>query len=334
MAQKCEGCKKEISSKDLMTCSACPLKFHHVCLNISIENFRKQSKDYKSAWKCPQCRSSDRKGDNTPVRASVSASTPLSPASSDAAMLDAIKDQVDSAVKNAVTRAIKTEFDELRADMSALKDVKSSIEFMCKEFERLNLELIAAKKTIADLQVDNAALKGTVNDLSSRVILLEQYSRENNIEISGLPENKSENLVNVVTQIIKTTSCSLKESDILTCTRIRKMDANSARPRSVVVKLASAKERDTLIAAVVKHNKFNSEDKLNTHKLGYGGPKAAVYVTEHLSPYYKKLHAETRKIARDRGFRYIWIRNGRIFVRKDDSAPAKQILSRDNLMLL
>ncbi|RVE48661.1 hypothetical protein evm_006732 [Chilo suppressalis] len=82
------------------------------------------------------------------------------------------------------------------------------------------------------------------------------------------------------------------------------------------------------LTCLPKHNtelEANSKDKLNTVQLGYGCEKTAVYVSEHLCPYYKGLHAETRKIAREKGYKYVWIRNGRIFIRKNDESPAGQV---------
>ncbi|OWR46732.1 hypothetical protein KGM_215426 [Danaus plexippus plexippus] len=65
--------------------------------------------------------------------------------------------------------------------------------------------------------------------------------------------------------------------------------------------------------------------------MGYGTNKSPVYVSEHLSPHFKALHARTRKIARDKEYRYTWIRNGRIYVRKNDQSPAKQIKCFESL---
>ncbi|VVD01418.1 unnamed protein product [Leptidea sinapis] len=108
---------------------------------------------------------------------------------------------------------------------------------------------------------------------------------------------KTENLVNVSTQIFKVVSCPLKESDIVGISRVRKIDPNNTRPRSIVLKLSSTKHRDIVIAAVANYNKNNKENKLNSKSIGYGGPVSAIYISEHLSPYYNKLHSQTRRLA-------------------------------------
>lgn len=337
MANKCEACGKDVVSRDTMSCSSCTLKYHHQCLNVSAENFKKYSREYKASWKCPTCRPKDRKGDNTntPIRTIAPSGSLESPlCSMDATVLNTIKEQVDVSVRESVARVMKAELEGFREQMLLLRDLKESVDFMSEEFDRLSSELKATKEHAAHVESENASLKGNISDLLTRVNNLEQHCRENNIEITGVPENRSENLVNVTKQILKAVSCPLPETEIRYCTRIRKIDPNNARPRAVIVKLSSVIQRDTVLAAISKFNKSNPQDKLNTHQLGYGGTKSPVFVSEHLSPFYKKLHAETRSTAREKGYKWVWVRNGHIFVRKSDTSPAKLISNHDALLSL
>lgn len=45
------------------------------------------------------------------------------------------------------------------------------------------------------LKSENEGLKTAVSDMSVRLNLLEQYTRQDNVEINGLPENSNENLI-------------------------------------------------------------------------------------------------------------------------------------------
>ncbi|CAH2042562.1 unnamed protein product, partial [Iphiclides podalirius] len=57
-------------------------------------------------------------------------------------------------------------------------------------------------------------------------------------------------------------------------------------------------QRDSVLAAVIKFNKSNVNDKLSSHHLGLGGSRVPIFVAEHLTPSNKALHAATRKNAR------------------------------------
>ncbi|CAH2211129.1 jg3024 [Pararge aegeria aegeria] len=72
-------------------------------------------------------------------------------------------------------------------------------------------------------------------------------------------------------------------------------------------------------------------DKLNTSHLGIPGIKRAIYVMEHLSLKNKKLHAATRLAAKEQKYEYVWIRNGRIFVRKNNESGALWIKNTEAL---
>lgn len=95
------------------------------------------------------------------------------------------------------------------------------------------------------------------------------------------------------------------------------------------MKLRSPRRRDELLAAVVKYNKNKEKvNKLNSNDLGIAGPRSSVFVSEHLTPTNKYLHAAVRKRAKEANYRFVWVRNGRIFVRKSEE-DANVILIRN-----
>ncbi|VVC97192.1 unnamed protein product [Leptidea sinapis] len=92
--------------------------------------------------------------------------------------------------------------------------------------------------------------------------------------------------------------------------------------------------RDTLLAACLNYNKSNPENKLNTVDLGIGGNKQQIYVVEHLSPNNRNLQAQARKFKRDHLYKYLWVRNGRVLLRKDDATPAIWVKNSETLSTL
>lgn len=126
------------------------------------------------------------------------------------------------------------------------------------------------------------------------------------MEINGIPENRSENQCNTIIQLAKTVDTAMADRDIQNVTRIAKMNKDSKRPRSVIVKLRSIHNRDQLLAAVHKFNKSKiQQDKLNSTHLGLAGEAKPVYVAEHLTPANKSLHASTRKKAKEAVYSFV-----------------------------
>ncbi|CAK1591161.1 unnamed protein product [Parnassius mnemosyne] len=364
----CAGCLNKITNKDFVTCSLCKDIYDTVCANISHQRLMLLEKDKKEKWICPGCRNKERKGDNlnTPIQSrtgprdrgdsSQEISTPNSdyitqrkkpqlPSNQkvssptqpgDESLMLTIRSEIKSSMGNFLNQAIeessiKMDLRTIKEELSSLKDIKSGLEFLSAEYDRMKKELKTSEEHIKSLSAENSNLHTKVNELSNRLVLLEQYSRETNIEVNGVPESKTENLINVAKQICNTVSISTDLIESATCTRVRKMNDSNKRPRAIIIKLPSVKTRDEILAAVTQFNKKNASNKLNTGHLGYIENKSPIFVSEHLAPYFKALHARTRQVAREKQYDFVWIRNGRIFVRKNDQSPAKQIKCYDNL---
>lgn len=94
----------------------------------------------------------------------------------------------------------------------------------------------------------------------------------------------------------------------------------------------SVNVRDQLLASVKNYNKSKKpEDKLNTSHIGLSCEKKPIYVIEHLSPSNKALHAAARLRAKEKKYKYVWIRNGKIFVRKADHSDFIMIKDTSSL---
>lgn len=113
------------------------------------------------------------------------------------------------------------------------------------------------------------------------------------------------------------------------------MNRENKRPRSIVVQFNSVKIRDEYLAASLSFNKNKPiKDKLNSSHIGLEGEKTAIFISEHLSPTNKALHAATRAAAKEKGYKYVWVKNGRVFARKSDDSDYIFIRNTDSLSKL
>jgi hypothetical protein len=202
----------------------------------------------------------------------------------------------------------------------SMHEIQDSMTFMNSRFEDIESEQADAKKAMCDLQADNTRMRTDIVELNQRLNNFEQQVRATNLELQCVPENKQENLISIVCGLASAVGSTLNESNIQNCTRIAKLHADNPRPRSIVVHLASPRVRNELLAATITFNKANPNDKLNSGHLGLPGTKTPVYLVEHLSPANKTLHAATRKKAKECGYKYVWVRDGRVYARKTDDS--------------
>ncbi|XP_063536684.1 uncharacterized protein LOC134746270 [Cydia strobilella] len=229
-------------------------------------------------------------------------------------------------ITKVLNRSVSAHLQDVKAEITGLKEeigkVKDSMDFINLQFEDIKKDTHHTSQECKRLTREVEVLQATNTELNQRITQIEQHSRACNVEIQCLPEHRSENLVTVIMQLAKTVSCDIKEDDIHHCTRTAKLDAASSRPRSVVVQMKSPITRDRLLASVIKFNKTHKDDKLNSSHLGLGGDKVPIYVAEHLSPYNRELHKAARKAAKDKNYKFVWVRSGRIFIRKDETSQA------------
>ena len=342
----CSACQSPIEDHLYLKCRLCLLYYHTLCISISNKDFKNLTSDTKLKWSCPACRSKAPKNDNsnTPVRPILSPNsrsnvnvakrgTTAVRASNDANICclpsclsrsdirDIIKDELRACMSDCVADFMSDINTQLREMKDNIKHFHESITFMNTHFENLNAEINAYKDDIDRIKKENETLKNDLIAISGRCSQLDQLMRSSNLELQCVPEHRTENIISIVKQLGKVVACPINDTDISYCSRIAKKDPRSPRPRAILITLNSPRQRDTLLAATIKYNKQHPNDKLNSGDLGIGGnKKSAIYVTENLSPENKSLHAAARLKARELKFRHVWVRSGRIYMRKTDTS--------------
>lgn len=316
-------------------------------MNFNKEDYAKLTEKIKKSWVCPSCRCKEPKqGDNsnTPIHSQLHTSASKNSEHTITSPYDNVtlraKTRPSAPVPNATAKTnsgcgcltadiirdiIREELD--RKFNSAITDIQTKlaniddyINFLNTEHEKVTNEIKTQKSIIDKLKNDNVALLSATRDLSHRLQQIEQLSRAHNLEIQCVPEHKSENLLSTAKQLGNTIKCPVTDSDIQYCGRIAKFNTSSPRPRSILVKFSSRRLRDTYLAAVIKFNRNNAADKLNTSHLGHGGKKCAVFVTEHLTPEAKSLHAAARLKAKQLNYKLVWVRDCKVFLRKTETS--------------
>ncbi|CAK1551076.1 unnamed protein product [Leptosia nina] len=337
----CGNCKKVTTNAENLKCGVCFQVYHHTCTALTTTNFKKMSRDAKALWKCSACKKiapkrsggksdspcQDSQGGASSAEDSSALST--TPTTSPAGnSRDDFRAALREELPSILREIIAAEMAPLRDEISALK---ISVQFANTKYDEMKLLLDKRDSEVKELLTATSSLEKQLHDMTIRMVNLEQYSRESNIEIHGLPEFKNEDLPRTILKISEVVSANIEDCDILSCFRVAKLNRATNKPRSVIVKLRSTRCRDVILTAITKYNKGNPKEKLDSHAIGIGGESARVYVSEHLSPEKKSLHAATRIKCKEVGYKYVWIRNGQILIRKSDQEKAIRISSQGQL---
>ncbi|KAG7308769.1 hypothetical protein JYU34_006002 [Plutella xylostella] len=251
------------------------------------------------------------------------------------AFMGQVKTEIMSFIKEEIPKLIRGSFaPEFESLKKKLEGLETSMTFIGEQYEDFKKSFETQTEEMKLLKNENEYLKKKMTGMEARLSDMEQQSRQNNIELNGIPEHKQEVPSNIVKQLGKVISFNIGENEIASCSRVAKINKDSKAPRSIVCQFPTKLYRDNFLAAAIKYNKANPDKKLSSTLLGIGGKDAAVFVAEHLTPSNKSLHAEARITARNKGYKFVWVRNGKILVRKNEGSPAIVISKPETLKLL
>lgn len=352
---KLECCLRSPDSTEVVMCQLCKRRYHYSCISTSKTSFNELNENYKSSWQCPSCARPRSDNTNTPVRSTGACTTPPSDHDTQSSYVSRRKKGAERRaeppapsinlsimdVRAVVREEMQSVLDSFRRDVldeyqKKTEEILTSMNFLEGQYECIRRDLAEKNDSIKILLSENKALRNTVSDLQDRLSLVEQQSRASNLEIQCIPEHRSENIVSTIKQLANVVKYNLSDTEIQSCTRIRKINKDSPRPRSVLVKFSSPRIRDAFFAAAISFNKHakSNDDKLNSSHLGIGGKKTPIYVAEHLPPATKALHAEARIKAKELKYEFVWIKNGRVFMRKCKTSECKLIKNSESLVNL
>nr|CAH7748265.1 unnamed protein product [Callosobruchus chinensis] len=162
---------------------------------------------------------------------------------------------------------------------------------------------------------EHSELKADVQNLNERLNDVEQTSRLNNIEVQGIPERANENLVDILKKIGDKIHLEIDPNQIDYIHRTQ-LNANSkTKIKNIIVRFTRRQMKENFLASVK-----NLRATTGSPKLLLEGLSDAVYVNEHLTLNNKLLYRDARQAARDKHYRFVWTKNGSIFVRKDETS--------------
>ncbi|KAJ0169231.1 hypothetical protein K1T71_015261 [Dendrolimus kikuchii] len=240
---------------------------------------------------------------------------------------------------------LKSTLDSLHDDLGI---VRKDLCDMKVNFQNLSLEQISQRKDISNLKcsvetnnhkVESMSkevieLKSTVNTLSKELCIKDQQARFNNIEICGIPVLKGENLNNILHNISRKIGFPLVPTDIDYIHRVRRFRHNASSVNggdsqdsslfpNIIVRLTQRNRKKDMLAAV------RARRGLTTADAGLDGPAKPIFISDHLTPYYKLLHKKARQAVKDNNYKYIWLSECKILVRKNDTSKVI-LISNDN----
>lgn len=303
----CKVCLVSIKKNQLkLSCADCESIFHAKCVKMSQADVD-CLEEVQSVWRCDSCSADRRKSmrlDTTMQEGTLT-------------LEDLMK------VLNDIREDQKTTKRDFNTSYEALH---SKLEENSIALQNALLKIEEFSTKLDDLQTENKDLKCKVAELESKVDDLEQYSRRNCVEIQGISEENNESVLEIVKDVGRALNMEISDGMIDTCHRLGKKDSTYTRPRGIIVKFVRRLDKESLM------KKRREKKDFSTRHLNLKTPSDdPVYVNESLSPMRRKLLAIARAFKKENNYKYIWLRNGNILLRKEEGSNVIQINTQADL---
>lgn len=308
----CFTCKKGFSfNAHKATCNSCKQLFHFKC--TSPEMSKEEYFKVKNSWVCGVCAGEDSRKQLAPDPAlatkvvatdKVVSHVDKSTVSSDISLSDIFKEMI----------SFRNEVKETNKQFkNSLEQYSDWMEENTRKIDDAANKITSVLNSIETLFQENANLKKTVNNLTNKLQALEQQEFDNDVEIHGVPYEKEENILNLLGKMSEVISFNFKEEMIGNCFRYKFNNMDPAKPTGIVVRFLRKLDKIKFIDCRRKKRNLNSRD------LGFqGGDGRVVYVNDRLTRERRNLLMAARDVKKAKNYTFLWVRNGRIFLRKNE----------------
>jgi hypothetical protein len=286
----CAKCDEE--SSDGAQCTVCKKMFGFCCAGMTESAYRKR----RTQWKCHVCR----------------VELPASSATNEATSLESIMLELKSMQRHLASmpvlvkdvKAIKSEIDELK---KACDFNSSLLDDHTKRLDGAEAKLLELSSLGSTIQSLNKELDTVKSDSISK----DQWQRLNNVEIKGVPLKQNEDLFKILDHIALTVGYPIQKSSV---NYISRVPIHNSKEKLIIVSFINRYVKEDFLAAA------RAKKTLLASEIGFVGNAQHIYLNDHLTQDYKKLLTSAKNSLKPKGYMFIWVKFGKIHVRKDDSS--------------
>lgn len=313
MSDECLSCHEKLSDDEVfLSCAECEYNYHiGACSGVNQANYKKKSEIAKKTWKCATCKTSQARGSSQGTTKQKEAG------------LDLAKEIADIQSKLATVLEMKSKLDNIEAIMTTVGCIESSVKAMSDKYDEVLTRMETQSADITGLKKRMEKLEEKVDDqetkkLRQEINNLEQYSRQQNMEIHGLPQHTDEKLLDKINLLAdKLKIARLSDADVEAVHRLPLRGDKDASERiaPVLVRFSSRVTRDKWLS---KKNEL--KDK-----------QSKIFLNENLTAQNKDLLWRMKSKAKEKEYEFAWVKNGKLFVRRAPRSKIIRIASVDDL---
>lgn len=200
--------------------------------------------------------------------------------------------------------------------MVQIHDLTKSMSFLSSKYDEFKLHI---KRVIDNQDVLNDSIRKiqkadkeqnvVISDLKGKIEQLERASLEATLNLNPLLQVNNQDLQQTVIKIGEKLGITSTKEDLLTI--FRRPKRKNGNPGDVVVKFKSNEKRNNFLNKIKKAKLMHSD-------IGFNCEFGRIYGQEELTKEGKNIYFSALRKKKDLGWKYLWIKNGRSYVRKEE----------------
>lgn len=211
--------------------------------------------------------------------------------------------------------SIKEELKFIRCQLSQLTTIQKSITFLSEQYDDVIKVMKDNKKQLDDIKKENRQLKEEVKNLKTSVKILNDERVKNQCIVIGVKNTTDVSAVDAVVNLAKNVGVEISKENIADAYFLNNRRSN-VENKNIIVKFADNNSKIKFMAA--KSELQKSEETKKT------------FVNDFLSKETLALfnYAKTLKSV---GYKFVYPRNGKIFVKKNEIYRARVLKNEDDV---
>lgn len=256
-------------------------------------------------------------GEHCQASADTNLSTLISQFSDISKKLSSVLERVEGIERSLEQQSAKSDMMMIKLGESGEKIVgmEKALEFFSAQYDEILNKVERQGSAIVDLQKSSIACEALISqrdaeirELRKAVDNAELYSRRKNIEIHGVKPMENENLMEVIGGLAA--RLQLPEPSHHNVEVVHRL---GGKQEHIIVRFFDRNVRDQWVK---KQSTLRRE---------------GIYINENLTRLTKGLLWATRKAAKEKSYKFVWVRNGRILVRQMEGAAVMHIENENDI---
>lgn len=283
------------------------------CIAITLSEYKKIVEDTEKSWFCDIC-DEKRKKRRSVMNATLNSNSLLvsTPSTS-----NSFPKTSDINTEEITLKVIYEKLEELTIENKKVNHALDNMKKIVEDYKRITDSLIDDNESLRN---ENETLKRRMNNIEYKLDNTTQHKLNCNIIINGIPEVENEKLETYITKIATEMKINLSETDIKSAVRTPTHSKSSGLPSTIIVEFHDKNIRDEILQKK-KDATLNTNVICNTKVT----EPSSIYLSEQLTKRNQYIMKLARNLKRDNIIKYVWSKEGEIFIRRDNGDNAVKI---------